>query len=308
MARLPTLAVLVLALASASPAQARPHERERDDLYAVVTQAEAELDGPTLSVTLALDGQSFAWLQSQGIAPSIVAEVGPSGLRYEMPMRGAYDTMQVVLPQGVRPRPLRVTLGGGDGRRDIDGLVVGGLELSALELRVHRVGGGGGGGQVAPHLAWPGQPQVIKACGDTFEGAQNEGACLDATTRFAYDPSDMIAVCDAVMEGDADELACVAAAAQLRGPEPDAFRACDDAMEGDVDELACVSALWRASFDPSGAIRACDAAMEGDVNELACVTLAVQAPVDPSALIATCDEAMAGDDAELQCVRRGIGL
>src|SRR6185369_2895904 len=100
------------------------------------------------------------------------------GLRYEQTMRGPRDILEVTLPEGVRPRPLRVSLGGGDERREIGWFVVGGVEVTALELHVRRVGGPSDTPlpPPAPHLSWAGQPQVIKACGDAFEGADNESA------------------------------------------------------------------------------------------------------------------------------------
>ncbi|HEU0032780.1 MAG TPA: hypothetical protein VFQ53_19245 [Kofleriaceae bacterium] len=155
---------------------------------------------------------------------------------------------------------------------------------------------------------YAGVPAVIRQCGDTFEGPQNENACLDAVTAFRYDPTKIIAQCDATMEGDTNELACVRAAAAAAFDPSLALARCDNTMEGDANELACFQVVVRARYNIAAAIDACDAAMEGDTNELACITAATWANADPSATIKQCDDSMSGDEAELGCVKRALGV
>ncbi len=121
---------------------------------------------------------------------------------------------------------------------------------------------------------WFADASVMRACGDAFEGDQNELACQDAVAWAAFHPAQLVRACEQAMDGDQNELTCFEVVAGARGPM-------------------------------QTAVTACALAMDGDANELACIGVAAHARGDAAAVIAPCEEAMSGDDAELECIRRG---
>jgi len=155
---------------------------------------------------------------------------------------------------------------------------------------------------------WAGKPEVIKACGDVFDGQANESACLDTVVAYRYNPLPAISTCDRSMDGDENELKCLRWGGSTPFDQSAALMSCDNAMDGDDNELKCFGAVINARYAMSPAIEACDRAMDGDENELRCIGYAVSAAKNPAATIAACDQSMDGDESELACIRRGIPI
>ena len=152
---------------------------------------------------------------------------------------------------------------------------------------------------------WFADPGVMRACGDAFDGDQNELACQEAVAWAAFHPAQLVRACEQAMDGDQNELACVRLGVRARQDPSPALTPCEAEMDGDANELACFEVVAGARAPMQGAITACANAMDGDANELACIGVAAQARGDVASVITACEEAMSGDDAELECIRRG---
>ncbi|MCY1022510.1 hypothetical protein [Pyxidicoccus sp. MSG2] len=277
--------------------------------------------------------RSWEWMKSRRLQPELVLKIsGKRGTSLRAALRKGQDRLSFPLPWNQGTSELQVRVDGGNDQHRLEWMKLYDVEITELTLRVSR---NAPPPQPSPQPPppqptpqppppqpfpqptpppqpppprknWAAVPSVMQACGQTFDGQQNEVACLDVVSAFTYDPTSIIQTCDTSMEGDTNELDCVRVAAKVARAPSAALTACEQAMDGDTAELECFYSAVRSIYEPSNAIRTCAEVFDGDEQELECVRLAVTVEQDPSSLMRTCDQAMSGDEAEFECLERSL--
>lgn len=281
---------------------------------------DAQFEQGELFVAYEIDPQSLRFANQSGIFPVLQVEVG--GTVFQTRLETCEGVAVFDLGHRAEPREAVISVTGANGRYRIDSVSLGGRTSARVTIPVeichdrhddrdrdrdrdgHGNGQGNHGGGQQPQARWSFQPAVIQACGNAFDGQQNELACLQTVDGFAFNPVNTINTCERTMDGDANEMACLQTAVRSSFDRSQQLNACELAMDGDANELACFAKATTARFDPMQTIHACEAAFDGDGNELACMEATFRFSFSPVPVIQSCEMSMDGDSAELACLAR----
>ncbi len=320
------LGVFVLLSSTVSAAAPEPGYIHFEGLAAYESNGQLVLD-------YKVQERSWEWMKGRRVQPELVLKIqGKRGTSLRAALRKGQDRLSFPLPWNEGTSELQVRVGGGNDQHRLEWMKLHDVEITELTLRVSRNAPPPQSNPQPPppqpnppppppqpypqpsppqqppppRQNWASVPSVMQACGRTFDGQQNEVACLDVVSAFTYDPTSVIQACDTSMEGDVNELDCVRVAAKVSRAPSAALAACEQAMDGDTAELECFYSAVKSSYEPANAIRTCAEVFESDEPELECVRLAVTVDQDPSSLMRTCDQAMSGDEAEFECLQRSL--
>ena len=276
---------------------------------------DARFEHGELLVTYKVDPQSLRFANQSGIFPVLQVEVG--GNVFQSRLETCEGVAVFDLGHPAEPRDAVISVTGANGRYRIDTVSLGGRTSARFTIPVEIChdrhddrdddgygNGQGDGNHGGGQARWSFQPAVIQACGNAFDGQQNELACLQTVDGFAFNPVNTINTCELTMDGDANEMACLQTAVRSPVDRSQQLNACELAMDGDANELACFAKATTARFDPLQTIQACEVAFDGDANELACMEATFRYSFSPVPVIQSCEMSMDGDSAELACLAR----
>jgi hypothetical protein len=234
----------------------------------------AQRSGATLTIQYRVAADSWRMFESDRVTPQVHLQVknadrgAPVSMTFERELSRAEDAITFDLPPSLGKLSSELWVTGGHRGMHISWMDFRGVEAERIALRV---GTSEQPPPPPPGPNWAGEPRIIAACGDAFDGTTNEKACLDIVKKSANDPTGLIASCEALMDGDASELECLRVLIAVRFEHSAMVRTCDEIMDGDTNELECLRAGVAYSQDPTATMRACDSARSGDTEELGCI-------------------------------------